>query len=57
MFLTILLTVIGVWLLVSVLLALAIGRAVKLADRNHRRALATKPVGRAQPVRARALAS
>lgn len=57
MFLTILLTVLGVWLLVSVLLALAIGRAVKLADRSHRRAIATKPSARVQPARARAFAS
>jgi hypothetical protein len=38
--LTIVLSVIGVWLLVSVLLALVIGRAVKLADRNHGRQMA-----------------
>jgi hypothetical protein len=36
MVLTIVLAVLGAWLLVSVLLALFIGRAVKLADRDHR---------------------
>jgi hypothetical protein len=49
MVLTIVLAVLGAWLLVSVLLALFIGRAVKLADRDHRgkvayRAAATVPV-------------
>ena len=40
MFLTIVLSIIGAWLLVSVLLALAIGRAIKTADRDHRRRVA-----------------
>jgi hypothetical protein len=38
--LTIVLTIIGAWLLVSVLLALVIGRAIKLADRDHGRKVA-----------------
>jgi hypothetical protein len=51
--LMIVLTVVAAWLLVSVLLALFIGRAVKLADRDQRRRIATRrPV--AAPVRARA---
>jgi predicted membrane-bound mannosyltransferase len=40
--LMIVLTVAAAWLLVSVLLALAIGRAVKLADRDHRRRVAAR---------------
>ena len=34
---TIVLSIIAAWLLVSVLLALVIGRAIKLADRDHGR--------------------
>ncbi len=54
---TIVLSVLAVWLLASVLLALLIGRAVKLADRNHRRAMGTRVPAAPRPSRARALAS
>jgi hypothetical protein len=40
MVLTIVLAVLGAWLLVSVLLALVIGRAIKLGDRDHKRKVA-----------------
>jgi uncharacterized membrane protein len=48
---TIVLTVLGVWLLVSVLLALVIGRAIKLADRDHGRKVAYRgtPVAAVAP--------
>jgi hypothetical protein len=36
MVLMIVLAVLGAWLLVSVVLALLIGRGIKLADRDHR---------------------
>lgn len=52
--LTIVLVVVAAWLLASIALALVIGRAVKLADRDHQRRVAarsTKP-----PLRARAVA-
>ncbi|WP_158590158.1 hypothetical protein [Amnibacterium setariae] len=40
MVLTIVLAVLAAWVLVSVLLALVIGRAVKLADTDRRRRMA-----------------
>lgn len=40
MLLTIVLSILGAWLLVSVLLALAIGRGIRMADRDHRRRVA-----------------
>jgi hypothetical protein len=52
MVLTIVLAVIGVWLLVSVLLALFIGRAVSVADRDHRNKVAYRAA--TAPLRARA---
>jgi hypothetical protein len=52
MILTIVLAVLGAWLLVSVLLALVIGRAIKLGDRDHKRKVAYRAVS--APVRARA---
>jgi hypothetical protein len=52
MVLTIVLAVLGLWLLVSVLLALVIGRGIKLADRDHRNKVAYR--GAASPIRARA---
>jgi hypothetical protein len=55
MVLTIVLAVLGAWLLVSVLLALFIGRAVKLADRDHRGRVAYRTT--AMPVRPRARAA
>ena len=42
MLLTIVLSILGAWLLLSVLLALAIGRGIKLADRDHRRRVASR---------------
>ena len=54
---TIVLSVLAVWLLASVVLALLIGRAVKLADRSHRRAVDTRMPAAPRPTRARALAS
>ena len=56
MVLAIVLAVLGAWLLVSVLLALFIGRAVKLADRDHRGRMAYRAVA-TTPVRARARAA
>jgi hypothetical protein len=55
MVLMIVLAVLGAWLLVSVLLALFIGRAVKLADRDHRGKVAYRAA--AAPVRPRARAA
>lgn len=52
MIVTIVLAVLGAWLLVSVLLALFIGRAVRLADADHRRRMTSRPA--AVPVRLRA---
>ena len=52
MVLTIVLAVLAVWLLVSVLLALVIGRAIKLGDRDHKRKVAYR--GASAPMRARA---
>ena len=40
MVLMIVLAVLGAWLLVSVLLALVIGRAIKIGDRDHKRKVA-----------------
>ena len=51
MVLTIVLAVLGGWLLVSVLLALVIGRAIKLGDRDHERKVAYR--GAAAPLRVR----
>ena len=51
---TIVLSIIGAWLLVSVLLALVIGRAVKLADRDHGRKVAYRTTPVAPRVHARA---
>ena len=53
--LMIVLTVAAAWLLVSVVLALLIGRAVKLADRDQRRRMATR-LPATTPARARASA-
>ena len=51
--LMIVLTILAAWLVVSVLLALAIGRAVRLAARDQQRRMASKrPV--AVPARPRA---
>jgi hypothetical protein len=55
MVLTIVLAVLAAWLLVSVLLALFIGRAVKLADRAHRHRIGYSAA--AVPVRPRARAA
>ena len=55
MFLTIVLAVLAAWLLAAVLLALLIGRGIKLADRDHRRRVAyraTVPVPARTRVRA-----
>jgi hypothetical protein len=52
MVLTIVLAVIGAWLLVSLLLALMIGRGIKLADRDHRNKVAYRHA--TAPLRARA---
>ncbi|MBW4042739.1 MAG: hypothetical protein HIU86_11565 [Acidobacteria bacterium] len=52
--LTIVLGIIGAWLLVSVLLALVIGRAVKLADRDHGRRVAYRQAVVAHRPQARA---
>ena len=52
--LTIVLSVIGAWLLVSVLLALVIGRAIKLADRDHGRQVAYRGTAVVAHPRARA---
>lgn len=52
MLLMIVLAVLGAWLLVSVLLALAFGRAVKIADRHHGRSVAYRAA--TTPMRARA---
>lgn len=52
--LTIVLGVIGVWLLVSMLLALVIGRAIKLADKDHARKVAYRTTGVVVHPRARA---
>lgn len=52
MVLTIVLVVLGVWLLVSVLLALAIGRAISIGDRDHERKVAYRAAS--TPIRARA---
>jgi hypothetical protein len=49
--LTIIFSIIAVWLLVSVLLALVIGRAIKLADRDHGRKVAYRSA--AVPARVR----
>lgn len=51
MLLMIVLAVLGAWLLVSVLLALAFGRAVRFADRHHGRAVAYRAA--TAPMRAR----
>jgi hypothetical protein len=50
MVLTIVLAVLGAWLLVSVLLALVIGRGIKLAERNHHNTVSYRTAPR--PVRA-----
>ena len=50
--LTIVLIVLAAWLLVSVVLALAIGRTVRLADRDQRRRMASRRPATA-PLRAR----
>lgn len=52
--LAIVLGIIGAWLLVSVLLALVIGRAIKLADRDHGRKVAYRTTSIAPRVHARA---
>ena len=52
--LTIVLTVLGAWLLVSVLLALVIGRAIKLADKDHGRKVAYRSAPVVARPRARA---
>jgi hypothetical protein len=41
----IVLAVLGAWLLVSVLLALAIGRATRIANDDHRRRMAQRTAG------------
>lgn len=51
--LMIVLVVLGAWLLVSVLLALAIGRAIRLADKDHARRVASRRPAPA-PIRVRA---
>jgi len=43
MVLMIVLAALGTWLLVSVLLALLIGRAMRLADVDRRRSMAVRP--------------
>lgn len=50
---TIVLSIIAAWLLVSVLLALFIGRAIKLADKDHGRKIAYRSVSAAPQPRAR----
>lgn len=52
MVLSIVLAVLGAWLLVSVLLALVIGRAISIGDRDHRRKVAYRSTS--TPLRARA---
>ncbi|GAA2749755.1 hypothetical protein [Amnibacterium kyonggiense] len=49
MILTIVLSVLAAWLLVSVLLALVIGRAIHLADKDHRRKIAYRATPAAAP--------
>ncbi len=51
---TIVLIVLGAWLLVSVLLALVIGRAIKLADHDHGRKVAYRTTSVAPRIHARA---
>ncbi|MGN6446062.1 hypothetical protein [Amnibacterium sp.] len=54
MLIVIVLGVLAAWLLASVVLALVIGRAVGLADRDHRRRLALRSAAPAPQPRARA---
>lgn len=54
MVLTIVLAVLGGWLLVSVLLALVVGRAIRLADRDHRTKAAYRSATAPAGTRARA---